>query len=498
MSEPPTTAPPAEAATTTAQAEPKAPFDPAACTALALGWEIVSLFRRASFGDGGEKERGALPRLDALSERQRTALAADLIEASLRKLGDALAAANPVEQANLERLRRAVEADPVDPQELRKAVEELHVDLLFALTAADLRLGRAYGLGQALADTCLRPEDRLSFDLAFGTRLIRVKDWLADLSSSFPPHSSRAVVLSLRAWEAWAVDPKLGGEPLAWETDGAGVREALRRQGDLWRDLLTHDKRGEDMLNTDHYLRAANSLVAAMASTVWRFLRPLRIPLAVAILLLGGGLAMLLLTGAVGQVLGAIAVAAGAVGITGAGIRARLGKVAMQLQSRFWGAELDLAIAEAVLTGPAGWGASVAKIAVPATGAGPRVAANLEVLGEFRRAVAERRKGAIRDLLSPDAVFDLGGEIQRGRHAVAEWLLRTPEASRIASPPRRVVAIGTGFLVTHLERGADVWRVQEGRVRWWRRCGDGDEAHAAAQAAEAGRPIFSTTGGPDD
>jgi hypothetical protein len=487
-----------EPATTTPQEEPKASFDPVACTAFALGWEILALFRRASFGDGGEEEEGSLARLDTLSERQRTVLAADLIEANLGKLGDAPAAASLVEQAGLERLRRAVEAEPVDPRELRGAVEKLHVDVLFALAAADLRLGRAYALGQALADTCLRPQDRPSFDLAFGTRLIRVKDWLADLASSFPPHSSRAVVLSLRAWEAWAAEPNLGGEPLAWETDGPGVRQALRRQGEVWHDLLTYDKRGEDMLDTDHYLRAANSLVAAMASTVWRFLRPLRFPLAVATLLLAGGIALLLLTGAVGQVLGAIAVVAGAAGITGAGIRARLGKVAAQLQFRLWGAELDLAIAEAVLIGPAGWGAGIAEIAVPATGAAPKVAANLEVVRELRRAIAERRDRAISDLLAPDAVFEPGGEVQRGRRAVAEWLLRTPEAPRIASPPKRVVAVGTGFLVTQLEQGADVWRVQEGRVRWWRRCRDEDEAHAAAKAAETGRSIpGDATGGLD-
>jgi len=485
-----------ETATTPPQAEPEAPFDPAACRALALGWEVVSLFRDASFGDGAAEEHGGLPGLGTLSKRRRTALAVDLIEADLRKLGDALAAANPVESANLEELRRVVEAEPVDPSELREAVEVLHVDVLFTLTAADLRLGRAYGLGHALADTCLRPADRASFDLAFGTRLIRVKDWLADLASSFPPHSSRAVVLSLRAWEAWAVDPELGGEPLAWETHGAGVREALRRQGEVWRDLLADDKRGDDMLDTSHYLRAANSLVAVMASTVWRFLRPLRVPLAVAVLLLAGGVALLLLTGVVGKVLGAIAVAAGALGITGAGVRARLGKVAMQLQSRLWGAELDLAIAEAVLIGPAGWNAGVASVAVPASGAAPKVAANLEALREFRRAVAERREERIRSLLVPNALFDSGEEVLRERDAVVEWLARTPEATRIASPPKRVVAVGPGFLVTYADEGADVWRVQEGRVRWWRRFGDGEEAHAAAQAAEAGRPVpGDATGG---
>lgn len=478
-----------EPETTVSRAEPEATSGPAACTAFALGWEIVSLFRRASFGDAGEEEHGGLPRLGSLSERQRTGLGVDLIAANLRKLGGELAVASPVEQAKVDRLRRVAGADAVDSGELREAVEELHVDVLFTITAANLRLGRAYGLGHALADTCLTPEDRRSFDLAFGPRLIRVKDWLADLASSFPPHSSRAVVLSLRAWEAWAVDPKLDGEPLAWDTHGAGVREALRRQGEVWRDLLAYDKRGDDMLDTGHYLRAASSLVAVMASSVWRFLRPLLVPLAVATLLLGGGIALLVLTGAVGQVLGAIAVAAGALGITGAGIRARLGKVATQLQSLLWGAKLDLAIAEAVLIGPAGWDASVAKVAVPATGAAPTVAANLDTLRDFQRAVAERRAEAIRGLLAPDAVFDAGGEVQRGRDAVAGWLPRAPEAPRISSPPRRVVAVGPGFLVTDLEQGADVWRIQEGRVRWWRRFGDRDSAYAAARAADAGRPL---------
>jgi hypothetical protein len=77
---------------------------------------------------------------------------------------------------------------------------------------------------------------------------------------------------------------------------------------------------------------------------------------------------------------GAIAAAAGVLGITGAGIRARLGGVATRLQSRLWGAELDFAIADAILTGPEGWGASVKDVAVPASGAAPRVAANPEVL----------------------------------------------------------------------------------------------------------------------
>ena len=43
---------------------------------------------------------------------------------------------------------------PPDRDAIRKAILNLHVALLIQLTAADYRLGKAYGLGRALADTC--------------------------------------------------------------------------------------------------------------------------------------------------------------------------------------------------------------------------------------------------------------------------------------------------------------------------------------------------------
>jgi hypothetical protein len=309
---------------------------------------------------------------------------------------------------------------------------------------------------------------------------VSVKNWLADLASVLPPHASRAAALSLRTWEFWAAEPTQDGEPLDWSKKGAGVCAALHRQGELWRALLAGEKSAPDMLDTNHYLRAASALVAALSSSIWSFLRPLAIPLAVAILLLGGGVALLLLTGTAGQVVGAIAAAAGAVGITGAGLRARLGKAATYLEDRLWGAELDLAIAEAVLIGPTGWGASVGQVDLPPTGAPPRAAQNIETLGEFRDAVQGKREQELAELLAPEAEFILEGGARRGRSAVVEWLLSAPESTRIASEPHRVVAARPGYLVTYLEPGADVWRLQEGRIRRWQSFADRDEARVAA------------------
>jgi hypothetical protein len=463
-----------------AEAPPAASFDPSVSTAFSLGWRLASLYRDASLDrERRDDGRDDLPGAGSLSGLARTELTVDLIEAEIRKLREHPGGGG-IDENVAEELRKALTARAKDLRALRQRIEKLHLGLLFALTAADFRLGKAFALGHALADTCLLPEDRGSFDRAFGPRIVSVKNWLADLASVLPPHASRAVALSLRTWESWAAEPTQDGKPLDWSTQGAGVCAALRRQGELWQALLAGEKSAPDMLDTNHYLRAASALVAALSSSIWRFLRPLAIPLAVAILLLGGGVALLLLTGTAGQVVGAIAAAAGAVGITGAGLRARLGKAATYLENRLWGAELDLAIAEAVLIGPTGWGASVGQVALPPTGAPPRVATNIETLSEFRDAVRGKREQELAELLAADAEFVVEGRARRGRGAVVEWLLTAPESTRIASEPQRVVAARPGYLVTYLEPGADVWRLQEGRIRRWQSFADRDEARVAA------------------
>jgi hypothetical protein len=463
-----------------AEPAPAASFDPSVSTAFSVGWRIAALYREASLDRERRDDRSdELPGPGALSGFARSELVVDLIEAGVRKLRDQLGP-NGVDEEAAEELRKGLKARAKDLRAVRQRIERVHLGLLFALTAADFRLGKAYALGHALAETCLLPEDRTSFDRAFGPRIVSVKNWLADLASVLPPHAGRAVALSLRTWESWAAEPTQDGEPLDWPERGAGVRAALRRQGELWRDLLAGEKSAPDMLDTSHYLRAASALVAALSSSLWRFLRPLALPLGVAILLLGGGIALLLVSGTAGQVVGAIAAAAGAAGITGAGLRARLGKAATYLENRLWGAELDLAIAEAVLIGPSGWGASVGRVALPATGAPPRTAEDIETLAEFRDAVRDKREQELAELLAADAEFIAGGRPRRGRDAVVEWLRSAPESSRIASEPERVVAARPGYLVTYLEPGADLWRLQEGRIRRWQSFTDRDEARVAA------------------
>ena len=180
--------------------------------------------------------------------------------------------------------------------------------------------------------------------------------------------------------------------------------------------------------------------------------------------------------------MGAIAAVVGALGITGAGIRARLGQATTQLQTYLWGAELDLAVADAVLIGPEGWGAGLGH--VPAIGPVPMAASNLETLREFRDALRDdksrQRRKRIGSPLAPEAEFiDASGVGSRGkgRDEIIRWLLRERDAAaQIAATPESVVAGRPGWLVTCVGERADACWVREGQIRHWQRFSDIDSA----------------------
>ncbi len=456
---------------------------PSACTAFAIGWQMGLLLSDTSLQNAAVAEKGTRSELAALQPPEQAKRALDQIRGGLYKLTTHLEAAGfePLRTDALqETLQRAS-----DQHQLEEVLSGFDAEVASSLTAADGRLGKAHDVGRALAETCFEPEDQESFDRAFGPRIVDIKSWLADLASSFPAHASRAAVLSLRSWEAWAADPRLDDETLNWPRHGAAVRTTLRRQGEVWRALLSGEKEGRDMLDAWHYLRAANSLVAAMVSTLWGFVRPLALPLGLLVLLLAGGIALLALApDEGGQIVGVIATVVAALGITGAGIRARLGQATTQLQTYLWGAELDLAVADAVLIGPEGWNAELGD--VRAIGPVPKAASNLETLQEFRNALRDaksrQRRKRIASLLAPETEFiDPSGESRNGRDEVIRWLLRERDAAiQIAVTPESVVAGRPGWLVTCVGDRADACWVREGQIRYWQRFSDINSAREKA------------------
>lgn len=390
-----------------------------------------------------------------------------LLESNLGKLTGRLPSGQRAFDCRMIGLRRAIKESAASSPE--KEIKALHAEFLIGLLSAGPKLGHAYALGHELAEITLWPKSGDDFDDAFGTRAITIKDRLADLTSSFPAHASRAVVLSLRAWEKWAAEPELDGKELKWRKAGEAVTTALKRQGVLWRDLLTGDKRGQDMLDTEHYLRAASSLFARMFRTVLSFARKIWWLLAIFVVLLLGGIALILFADA--KFLGSILAVLGALGITGGSVQARLKGVADELQTELWGAEMDRGIADAVLIGPSGWGIKIADIDVPASGAELVAATNITKLHEFARAVNKGSPRRIKKLLSADAEFAPGPRAKtlKGEEQILSWLSNDLNTDQITTEPEKIEVLRQGILVSDDgKRGGAVWRIREGKIRRWK------------------------------
>lgn len=443
--------------------------------ALALGWHMVELDDCASGGYVPGRPHDGLPRLESLTVQQRRALLVEELAAGIHKLAGSFAAAGR-EGVSTATIRAALAEE--GEETLQRSIADLHVDLLLALRATEPTLGKAYRLGHALAETCLRPEDRDSLDEAFGPGVVSTKELLADLSSSLPAHTARAVLLSLRSWETWAADPTIDDDPLDWPRHGPAVRACLRREGQLWHALLTGEKRGEDMLDAHDYLGAADRLVSSSLRAAKVVLRRLWWLVAFVALVAAVAIALLLRDE---EVVGAIAAGLAAIGLTGAGLKAQLTRMARPLEKSLWGAELDQAIADAITIKPGDAGVHSDDY-VPAIGEPPKAATNLEVLDRFREAVEHRSKRRMRRLLAPDVVMRPQSGERRGSEQSLSWLREAKDArGRIATKPDKIVGAGPGLLVTYLpgDGGADVWRVREGRIKTWQPFASRDAARAS-------------------
>jgi hypothetical protein len=489
-------------------------------TAFALGWQVGELLEMAHTHKAVTEARDkgeATVELESDQDGDRTRLLADAVNAGLCRLKIY------VQESSLDKVEvpgeiRRTSDDAVEPLgDAAPLLERFHHDLRVGLTVADFRLGKAYRLGCELAETCLCPEGQEDFDRMFGTRMVPIRDRLTDLATALPPHASRAVALSLRAWETWAADPEIDAKDVVWQVQWPAVRAALRRQGELWRALLSGEKDGRDMLRVEDYLDATGRL---LRHTMRLIFAPRRLGTGVALgivalVLLVGGAAVVIFTNA--QTTAAIAAALGAVGVTTAGIRRFAGSKATQLQEWLWAAELDFAIANAITKGPTGWSGTVGS-QLPAAGASPSAAHYLKTLEQFRDRVSKGRRGPIVELLAPRVTFapngksaeepeplrcrswrrtwreDLhwhvsrwirritarGAGATRTRGSVpvpnptkdsdpVAWLRAHAEDCRIAEQPVEIVA-GEGRFVTVLTGGeAHVWRVREGKIQAWRR-----------------------------
>jgi hypothetical protein len=363
-----------------AAAAPGAAGDPMVMRALDLGWQMAELYAAvrpdtlrppglpAGHPEPAETDPPApagpqprnqlqadLPGAGSLAEPAKRQLMFDEVDVSVRYLQPLLEAAGLATPDNsdwpeLGRHLRSAEGR----YQLAAAVLRFHDELLIRLTAADRRLGQAYGLGRALADLSLRPEaaNQRSFtdDLRFGGRMITMNNWLRELRTALPDHAAGAVAGSVAQWQAWAATPRWGGGPMRWSEHGPSVIAALRMQGTRWRSLLTGRSGPLDALSPEDYVDAAGFLLGRIRKILQRLL----IQYWPAVLL-----GTLLMVTAVIAALIAFetpadkAISAGVsflawLGITGRLVSVALQRVVSQAENSLWQGELDLAVAWAI------------------------------------------------------------------------------------------------------------------------------------------------------
>jgi len=334
---------------TTADAVKSPPVEPApdprVAAAFALGWQMAELYRPETRTRTAPAAREDLPGLGRLGDDERAQISLQQVDAALAKLADALAKAK-VTAPDTRPLHECLENAHADPAARARAVRDLHVKLLGAFTAADFRLGKAYGLGRSLADTCRTPVSASSLLAEFRPhRVAKLRGWLDDLASALPAHAGRSVSISLGRWaEHMSAHPEQAVNQAAAEQALPG----LRRQGQLWRALLSGEKSGPDMLALENYLEAASGLFKTTGKLVWRFLKRFYYVVFVAVILFGVGVWLMLdQETSASIVAGASSILAG-LGLTWKSAGSALGGLGAKTEQHLWGAELDSAVAEAI------------------------------------------------------------------------------------------------------------------------------------------------------
>jgi hypothetical protein len=309
--------------------------DPRVRAAVNLGWEMADLYVANRPGVTAQGPPEALPGLIELTPRQRVEVGVAKVRALVQQvLGEPL---------EVEDLAVALEGDAGS---YRSAVYAAHLRLLKALEASDGAVAAAYDLGRSLADVTREPKDLSALiDRLEADRLLTIEGRLADLSSQLPIHSAAAVAATLDQWKVWSLQARA-------RESMQDVRAALGRQRSLWRALLSGEKRARQMLDPDTVV-AASVRHATRLGTLIRGLTGAFLP---ALAALVGSVVLLLWTIVDQSGIATVIAALGALTATMIGIRKSLALTAQatieELRGELWSAELDAAVAQAILRLP--------------------------------------------------------------------------------------------------------------------------------------------------
>jgi hypothetical protein len=323
-------------------------------TALNLGWRLADLYREpVPQGVHIPPRGGHLPGVAELGAGLGYVILFGQVEAALRPLRPVLPFDESAE--NLARIRALTGQQDADDA-VRRELLDLHLRLTDGLASSDARLGTAYGLGRALFETChpVREGNTDHLMAAFGRyRLEVVYDWLGQLEEVFPDRTARAVARSLRMWEAWVTRSPVPGRVPVRAPGAAGASgdsEALNRQGDLWRRVLTAEQDPLRLLGPQDYVNAGIGFLVRIRRMVTQF----AVQWAGVILLFLAALGAAIWAGVTyastdaGKLAAVLASLAGSIGLSWKGVGGTLGKGLGVVQKPLWEAEVDAALAQVI------------------------------------------------------------------------------------------------------------------------------------------------------
>jgi hypothetical protein len=309
--------------------------------ALGLGWYLAALAHPGKVTETAAAVRGATMGLGALSEGQMLAYCHDHVAVAFAKLRDVIdkAAALPAEElAKLGDRIRSAEHDA-----RRKAAGAVDAKVLSALSATDFRLGKAYGIGAALMNLTTRPPEQPDLKAHLSdARMAPILAAIDDLSSALPAHAGHGVRESLREWQKSVVDesPVAPDEPATWLQ--------LARQGELWRAVLAGEKSGSDLLEIEDYVDAADRLSKRMRGVAFRLVKQFPAVCILIVALFAGGVLLVALTNSEAAIVAGAGTILASLGLTWRGVGRMLGGLASKLERPLWGAELDIAVTQAI------------------------------------------------------------------------------------------------------------------------------------------------------
>jgi len=345
--------------------------------AFALGWHIAELHYLPTDIRDPATPQDPLARVPDLEFPDRTRLLTaqisnDLYWLDIKPSGEIFppGAIGPIGSANsdaipvLDSIEESALAE-VDAQQAKSISEMLHRPILLRLTVMSAELGKAYSLGVGLARTVFEAYEEVQQVLAKkaarkdeGARLRRVKECVAkgftqervldlwselkDLKSLFPPYAADPIAAGLS-----------GGQPSA-SMQIETVSNRLRRQGQVWRALLSGERKPTDVLLAANYIDGAIDLVRKYSGLVVRMLgKNLATVLAALFTAAILSVVVILLQTFANISIAVVTGLLAALGVSGAGIMAALRPLAAKAEQALWETELTAAIGVAINYVPA-------------------------------------------------------------------------------------------------------------------------------------------------